>query len=350
MVSDEALLSYVCNELISEIHSQPICRRSKSSLSINEIECAVNTLGWDMTTMQKVLPSRFSQSDRLTHSELENIWTNASHFPTKVEDMCTAQIYMYQQADWKPTMSEASHTLNSSTTTTSSSSSSTSSSSLLPDGIQEFIRQIEHLYETNISDEPIDGRDQMLESLATSQHMPICFPYLVKFAVNKIRVTYRRDGQTVLKVLDLLRHIVRNVYFDLTKCEPMFDLLVACLVMLVTDMNLLSMVVESRKDIVRSTESVEIRKTSANLLCDLVDSKIGKYHAIILIDQLIDLHLVPLVEMLRRKLGSLTTELVEEVRERMEEVKESACTLMRDLMKVNKSVLATKDRIEFIDL
>jgi len=337
MVADTTLLKYVCAELVSELTLQP-SSRSKCSLSENEIECAVNSLGWDTSNLIALKPSNSSDGEQLSRSQIHEFWMEPL-FPTRTGENQTIipQMYMYQQHDWRPTTVTED---DSTQTAASTPSLSSESASPLPDGIREFIRQVEHLYDQD-DDVAMKTQREILESLASSEHMPICFPHLVKFAVDKIRITYRKDGDVVMKLLELLEHILRNQHFDLTDraSSDIFDLLVGCFVMLSTDVNLLS--IEGQ-----SGDVGRIRQSAAVMLRGLLESKIGKFHAVELIEDLIDSHLVPLITVTRTSLKNRNMD--PNIRNRLEGVLTSTVNLMKELMHVNEPRLATRDRLSYI--
>lgn len=333
MVSDHSLLSFACSDLLTEVLSQPICKL-KSSLSMNEIECAVNSLGWENTIDLVPVRNRDnSENIQLSRDQVQQIWMQPFP-PCKRVESLKPQVYIYHPSDWK---SSGSHEDDQSSVSGPSSYSDISSA--LPDGIREFIRQVENMYSEETA---AKTQKDILESLASSEHMPICFPYLVKFAVDRIRTVYRRDGETVLKLLELVHHILCNKHFDLTgtSTSGIFDLLVGCFVMLITDVNLLSHL----SDV---SMQERIRKDSIGLLRELLESKIGKYHSIALIEQLIDGYLIPLILVTRKRL--VGKELTEELRHRLRGVLDSACSLIKELVDVNESKLGIPERLSVLE-
>ena len=334
MVADQTLLDYVCSELAGQLESHPTVR-SKSSLTLNDIECAANSLGWDSSHPPSLGPVDGSESSPLSRSQIHEMWVQPPRSSGK-PDVIIPQIYMYHQQDWRPTVHEDD------TSQSTVSGASFEGASILPDGIREFIRQVEHLYDQD-DENALQAQREILESLASSEHMPICFPHLVKFAVDKIRTSYRKNGDIVIKLLELLEHILRNRYFDLTgnASSGIFDLLVGCFVMLVTDVNLLSIGDEDQ-----SMMSSRIRDESVRLFRALVESKIGKFHSVALIGDLMDVHLIPLISVIKTRLKN--RHITADIRSRLEDVLRSTNALMRELMLVNESRLSTSNRMSYV--
>lgn len=336
MVADNSLLAYVCSELATELASDPTSRL-KSSLNCNQIECAVNSLGWDTSYLPPMRPSKHSDNQQLSRPQLHEILVDPSPFNARSQAIMP-QLYMYQQQDWKPTIPEDDN----SQASVSAPSFANEASALLPDGIREFIRQVEHLYDED-DESALRTHREILESVASSEHMPICFPHLVKFAVDKIRTNYRNNGEIVLKLLELLEHILRNEHFDLTGSASfgIFDVLVGCFVMLVTDVNLLSIGGEDQ-----ALASTRIRDQSVSLIRALLESKIGKFHSVALIEDLIDMHLIPLISVIQTRLGNAHISI--DLRNRLENVLRGTNALMKELIYVNETRLATDNRMSYI--
>ena len=134
-----------------------------------------------------------------------------------------------------------------------------SEESTLPVGVSEFVRRLEK--------DSIDS--EYIISLGTSKNLCIAFPEIIAFVANHVRTSDRS--------VDILNAVISNQYFEPSK--DIFDLLLATIVTMITDINSPSASIETVK-----------------LLPLLLSEKLGPFHSIKLRDDLIQKVFQPLID------------------------------------------------------
>jgi len=320
-----ALLDYACKELFNELSSQPNSRLKKT-VTMNEIESAINTLGW--TSFSK---SSLDDDTSIHSSDLEGSAT--TNFTDPITPWNTPECYIFSPTQWVPT-SEGTRAMGGSTQ-----SNMDLSDLVLPDGVREFLTQFEIMYKEG------SRVSERLEALSASEHLPICFPYLIRFVVDRIRVNYRRRErhEDIERLVELLEKIFENRFFKITSVGT-FNLVTNCLIMLSTDYNLFSLMGEEAADPCTSGESrFRIRSMASRLLARVLENKVGKYHSIAFIQELVDVYLQRLMRLYMDRLTSAE----HASQEMMKSALIGTVILTCNVLEVNKSML--KSQCDMLD-
>jgi hypothetical protein len=230
--------------------------------------------------------------------------------------------------------------MNSSDSTTNPQNADMSSIVDLPDGLKEFLRQVENFYSSpSASSDSCERADDILSALSKSEHLPICFPYLIKFAVDKIRVNYRRCDRVyhINGLLELLENLIINEFFFIKNFD-IFNLMTNTFIMICVDVNLFSLTGEGDASTEVPKDREQNRMKAARLLRQLLEIKIGKYHSVAFINELVDGYLLKLIRVLTEKRGDA-----------FKSALTGSVVLLCDLLGMNRSMLLKQDRFEYLN-
>jgi hypothetical protein len=145
------------------------------------------------------------------------------------------------------------------------------------------------------------------------------------------------------RLLELLEKMINNKYF-LIKSNENFNLLTNTFIMISVDCNLFSIDASSHEyqsGDVDCGQRDSIRLLSAQLLRRLLETKVGKYHSVTFIDELVGEYLTNLIDLLLNRFRET----------RIDSIKSAllgSIFLMCEMVSVNKSMSLGEDRIAYL--
>jgi hypothetical protein len=260
------IVTLACTELVGAIMSQPGLRGSK--ISYRDIDIASASLYWPDNDGHSSLQETQSDSqyDDLMKFAMEPLRLGDEHYSLSVKT--------FASSDWKSTGSGQSGQQGPSTTDVND----------LPEGLREFIYQVEFLYGTPHPEGRI-SEHELVASIGSSEHLTIIFPHIIRFTVNRIRTVSR--SSSVGELLELLQSVVVNPHYTVKNHED-FQIILNCLLGLIVDPNLM--------DNESEQERQKVRTLSAEILSHFLKSKLGIHHSTRHAKQLVDELLIPFIQ------------------------------------------------------
>jgi hypothetical protein len=263
----ERLVNLVCSDFVDALINQPTTHYSK--ITHEDINILSGTLHWPQTET----PSVSSKSDPLVYDDLVKlsmIRIVDSAFNPKLS------VVTFNASDW---------TLGPSQTLTLSDAKDYRS--VLPDGLQEFLAQVEALYgKFAVMDSRISRAD-VIDTIVSSEHMVIIFPHIIRFSVRELRENIRTDS--VELTLELLDAVLSNAYYEI-KSSGEFHVILSCLLDIIIANNL--MVDSSRIE----EHRLSVRRQASDILTRFLKTKLGVYHSSRLVQDILDSILLPFIE------------------------------------------------------
>ena len=262
---DQAV-NLACAELVDAILNLPDL--NSTEIKPTHVEIAINSMmndDWEIPSGTSVIKNDNTVLEDLVKLSMEPLRLR--------DDSITLSVKTFSSSDWTSTVSMQSGSMNQSTPDVS----------YLPDGLREFMYQVEFLYGTAHAEGRIT-KTELVESIGSSQHLTIVFPHIVRFAVDRIRTVSRQSS--VSELLELLQAVVVNPHY-VVKNHGDFQIILNCLLGLVVDPNLM----ENDDETPRQT----VRKYAAEILSHFLKSKLGIHHSTRHANQIIDELLIPFI-------------------------------------------------------
>ena len=271
MSKGNPLVSLLCEEFVNELFSQPsVAKRGRISRA--QIDSAADVLCWNKTCFS----ANRSNGAFFSKPDLEALASN----PVVVDGRSPQdsafhlEVFVQGSSHWK-------------SSTTFAPPSTSLARTELPEGVREFISQVESTYAgaTGGLEEA-----EILESVRSSQYLSIAFPHLVRFAVNEVRCRYKQldSAEALLRILRLLESMISNPMF---KSFDVFEILLSSLVCLASDFNLMTIPVRST----HAAENWAVRTEASRILCLLIATKVGNFHSVELVRGLCDSVFFPII-------------------------------------------------------
>ena len=279
------IMDSACSELINAIISQP-----GRSLRISEydIEAAAGSLYWpDIDHCRSFSPN--ASTETLSNQDLAAMCMEPLSCAKKPMSL---SVLTFSGSEWK-----SNHTAD-----RREERSDIPDMDSLPDGLREFINQLILVYslaESASKDSKI-SREEAVEAVSTSEHLVVVFPLIIRFVVREIRTRSRSCDANISDLLSLLEAIVSNPKY-LLSYQGEFEIVLGCLLDLVMDPNMMRN--DDNEEMKQS-----IRRRAVAIISSFLREKMGIFHSIKLVGDVIDNVLIPYIEKISS--GSMATPLV----------------------------------------
>ena len=264
------IIDNLCDDLIGQLLSQPHAHRSISS---TDIEVAAASLGWRDACSS--ISANDSESSSVTvYSNKELLRLALAPMRDFSTHKVSLSVLMFNMQDWKQTSVQPKITQTSNAPTTES----------LPDGLREFLYQLESVYTNKTNAAYRLTKDDIVECVSRSEHLVIIFPHITRFTVRTIKQSLRDSD--VSDLIELLNALVMNSN-NRVSSEGEFEIILNCLLDLILDTNLAMVDYEENR--------MSVRRNATDILISLLRLKLGSFHATKLARDLISDILEPLV-------------------------------------------------------
>ena len=262
------LLNLVCGEFVDALYAQPTLRR-KRKIGKDQIESTVHALQWDRIDIS--LPSRNDEDSSTLSTSMKPLT-----FPRNTESS-SLSVLLLHSSQWKHSGA---------TNTGRTSRASALPMAALPDGLKEFLLQLELAYAVNAESDPHKlSKDEVIRAVTSSEHLTIAFPHILKMFVNKIRT--ESSTADITEYLNVIGAIVGNKWYVVSTTGE-FETVLNCLIGVVVDVNLMR-----PGSCFDEAQRVSVRRRAIDILSTLLQSKVGKFHSNDLIRGIFEKVLIP---------------------------------------------------------
>jgi hypothetical protein len=266
------LLDSLCDDLLGQLLCQPQAHRS---ISVTDIEVAAASLGWpDPGSSKYVQDSDLVAGEAYSNKELMRL--SLAPMRESSNHKVSLSVLTFYANEWKQISAQPRITHVSNVPMPES----------LPDGLREFLYQLESVYTGSDIDSGTNRltKDDIVECVSRSEHLVIIFPLITRFTVRKIKQSLRESD--VSDLIELLNALVMNAQ-NRVSSDGEFEIILNCLLDLIVDPSLA--ILESEEN------RMSVRRTATGILLSLLRLKLGAFHATKLAQELITDILEPLV-------------------------------------------------------
>lgn len=262
------LVDLACNEFSAALLSLPTLTR-RIRITCTDVEAATDALGWDF---KPEFALNCDRGDTVSATDLESVWTET----LRTSQHCCEtplSVVLLNSTSWRSSNS-ASTVLHGPNVTKVE-----ISMSELPDGLKEFVFQLEQVYSEK---ESKLTKTEAVDALRSSQHLSVVFPHVLRHFINKIRKEARK--RNVSEYLDVIDAIGTNPWYTVSTPGE-FNIVLNCLLTCILDVNFYG-----------GETCLAVRHKAIDILCSLLVFKIGKFHSVQLVKTIFQDMLFPFVD------------------------------------------------------
>lgn len=264
------LLDTLCDDLLGQLLCQPHAHRS---ISVTDIEVAAASLGWPDPGSSKSAQDSISIAGE-AYSNNELMILSLAPMRESSNHKVSLSVLMFNANEWKQISAQPRITHASNAPIPES----------LPDGLREFLSQLESVYTGSDTGTKRLTKSDIVECVSMSEHLVIIFPLITRFTVRIIKQSLRESD--VSDLIKLLNALVMNVH-NRVSSDGEFDIIFNCLLDLIVDP---SLAMHESEEI-----RMSVRRTATGILLSLLRLKLGAFHATKLAQELITDILEPLI-------------------------------------------------------